>query len=466
MSDDKKAADRRAWERLDRFRRAIGLGPSRPAAEPDAAAPRSPAIPEIEQAIDSVPWALLAHAYHGAADAPEKLRAFVTAPSPEAAPTRWFWSSILHQGSLYSASAPAIWILSDLVKARPDHPCAPIILRAIQSVAAAYLEDQRWRREQGALDDEEPADGDSADDEPALTPLSVSAPGAPAWEAFVDAPIPSDADAPAPDAYFTAAQLRPALVLRVLENALPAARQSLRSPDPALVFAAVGAMVSLVEIFPDAPEAAADLRRVALSEASEPGARLSAVIALDALGEAVAPWLGHPDAPLRLGAAMAAGARALAESRDALSEALIAKAFLENAFPNGAAHLDMRLRFHVLRALLERLPPATERQDPLSEQALLFVLTRNANAYTADYELGPILAWAFAERFLPYAQRSKGAPAPLAPLSPAQRAILGAACASDGLWADRIGNRDNAFRAVGLPVERDALRTLVAPGGA
>ena len=57
------------------------------------------------------------HAYAAARDAPVHLRCFVAAVRPtddlESA-VDWLWGSILHQGSLYSASPPVIWVLVDL----------------------------------------------------------------------------------------------------------------------------------------------------------------------------------------------------------------------------------------------------------------------------------------------------------------------------------------------------------------
>lgn len=469
-SDEDEKAER-AWASLERFREAIGLGPSRRRRPPPPdAAPRLPPIPEIEREIDGVPWDLLAHAYHGAGDAPQNLRAIMTAPSPDAAPSDWLWGSILHQGNLYSATAPVVWILSDLLKARPDHPCAPLILGAIQTVAEGYA----WRlpppeKEAAARDPSEDASEDAFAEEGApQRPLRASAPGAPVWETFVDQPLATRMEDAIPDAYFRAITVRAPTLRKVLENALPAVRQSLGSADPSCVYAAAGALTLMVDALPDAPGAAEDLRRVALSESVDPGARLAAIIGLDKLGEEVSPWLDHPDRRLRVAAAMGAGAKPASRSREELAGALIDFRYLEHAFPNGAAHLDLRLRFHVLEALLSRLPASAALAEPLTEQALTMVLARDANAHTADFELGPVLAWAFAERLLPPQERYKTppAPAPIGPLNPVQRMILGAACANDALWEERIGNRDNAFRAVDLPVEREALRALAAAGHA
>ena len=98
-----------------------------------------PAI-HLHKAIDSVPWAQLAHAYHRATDAPGHLRAFLAATDTTeegSGRTEWLWVSVLHQGSVYSATVPVMWILAHLLMQRPDHPDAEDILGGLQTVAEA-----------------------------------------------------------------------------------------------------------------------------------------------------------------------------------------------------------------------------------------------------------------------------------------------------------------------------------------
>lgn len=91
-------------------------------------------------ALDSIDWASLEHAYGAADDTPARLRALVGDDDAKRADARyWLSASIHHQGSLYSASAPAVpflvaaacdpevkeraWIvrfLADLAVGRPD----------------------------------------------------------------------------------------------------------------------------------------------------------------------------------------------------------------------------------------------------------------------------------------------------------------------------------------------------------
>src|SRR5262245_46849398 len=96
----------------------------------------------LMRAIDGVPWDHLAHAYSAARDAPMHLRRFVFAERPSddlEAAVEWLWNSILHQGNLYSASPPVIWVLVDLLAARPDHPAAEAILGGLATLAEGCL---------------------------------------------------------------------------------------------------------------------------------------------------------------------------------------------------------------------------------------------------------------------------------------------------------------------------------------
>ncbi len=100
-------------------------------------------IEEVRRSIATVPWERLAHAYHGAWDAPEHLAIFVSSTASDEALNKsidWMWGSILHQGSIYSASTPVLWILIDLLAAWPEHPAAESILRGVQTVVDAIPE--------------------------------------------------------------------------------------------------------------------------------------------------------------------------------------------------------------------------------------------------------------------------------------------------------------------------------------
>ena len=60
--------------------------------------------------LDSPRWSSLQHAYGSAADTPQLLRQLKDMPSSEADAEPWFsiWSSLAHQGDIYSASFAAV----------------------------------------------------------------------------------------------------------------------------------------------------------------------------------------------------------------------------------------------------------------------------------------------------------------------------------------------------------------------
>lgn len=60
--------------------------------------------------LDSAEWSKLSHAYGAASDIPELLRQLESLPSSEGRDQPWFslWSSLAHQGDVYSASFAAV----------------------------------------------------------------------------------------------------------------------------------------------------------------------------------------------------------------------------------------------------------------------------------------------------------------------------------------------------------------------
>ncbi len=60
--------------------------------------------------LDSPKWSQLSHAYGSASDIPDLLRQLETMPSSEGEKEPWFsiWSSLAHQGDVYSASFAAV----------------------------------------------------------------------------------------------------------------------------------------------------------------------------------------------------------------------------------------------------------------------------------------------------------------------------------------------------------------------
>lgn len=60
--------------------------------------------------LDSPKWSELDHAYGKASDIPDLLRQLETIPNPDDNSEPWLslWSSLAHQGDIYSASFAAV----------------------------------------------------------------------------------------------------------------------------------------------------------------------------------------------------------------------------------------------------------------------------------------------------------------------------------------------------------------------
>jgi hypothetical protein len=98
--------------------------------------------------LDMVPWSTMRHAYGSAADVPGMIRALAGATdiTEIADAEHRLWCSLLHQGQVYSATAPALPFLLGLNRDRPD----------IRSELADWFGDLRW-----VLEDDSP-DGPAA----------------------------------------------------------------------------------------------------------------------------------------------------------------------------------------------------------------------------------------------------------------------------------------------------------------
>jgi hypothetical protein len=71
--------------------------------------------------LDSPKWSELKHAYGNASDIPDLLRQLKTLPSAEGENEPWFsiWSSLAHQGDVYSASFAAVPYVINALKQAP-----------------------------------------------------------------------------------------------------------------------------------------------------------------------------------------------------------------------------------------------------------------------------------------------------------------------------------------------------------
>lgn len=87
------------------------------------------------ETLDATPWAKLTHAYGKAADLPDHLRALLSPDGKKRAKALFqIGASICHQGSMYSATAPATKVLATLVGA-PEVPDRAPILKLLGDIA-------------------------------------------------------------------------------------------------------------------------------------------------------------------------------------------------------------------------------------------------------------------------------------------------------------------------------------------
>lgn len=73
--------------------------------------------------LDSKKWSELKHAYGNASDIPNLLRQLETLPSSEGDKEPWFsiWSSLAHQGDVYSASFAAVPHVIRVLRQAPEN---------------------------------------------------------------------------------------------------------------------------------------------------------------------------------------------------------------------------------------------------------------------------------------------------------------------------------------------------------
>ena len=120
--------------------------------------------------LDSPQWKQLQHAYGSAADTPELLRQLETFPSSQGESEPWFsiWSSLAHQGDVYSASFAAVphvirVLTIDPTKASEDYFHFP-----------AWVEICRYRKGMTVPDDLLPAYLEGLNKLPQLAAVSAS----------------------------------------------------------------------------------------------------------------------------------------------------------------------------------------------------------------------------------------------------------------------------------------------------
>jgi hypothetical protein len=76
----------------------------------------------LKNALDSIAWSRVGHAYGDASDVPTLLYAVTVGDAPARKAAWWeLWGNIHHQGTVYSATAPAVPFIAAIAN-DPDHP--------------------------------------------------------------------------------------------------------------------------------------------------------------------------------------------------------------------------------------------------------------------------------------------------------------------------------------------------------
>ncbi|SNS19165.1 hypothetical protein SAMN05216252_10415 [Actinacidiphila glaucinigra] len=372
------------------------------------------ALPEPAALLASTDWAALTHAYGPADGTPDDLLGLLhDDPEVQAESLGRLEMSVLHQGSLYSATAPAALfvagILNDARTLAVHERFSPWDDR-VRPLRAALLEWLGELAESAAYED----DGEDQEDdgeEWAEEIAAIEACRAVRPQLFdAVAPWLDDADG------------------IVREAALGAVTHLLRAP----------------ELADRIPAAAERLERIARGDGDR-RERAGALLSLGSWGRDTGGLLTDADPAVRACAALGTTAPgAVRALLDALADPAAADAWFDEPLP----HFDGWFRFTLLRGLLDR----ARHFDEVLPAAL--ALVPMCGQYTVDSDWGPLLASAFPE---PYA--------PGRPLTAAQQAYLRALADRDACWGD-IANRVSWLRSAGLPTQRDPLRALLAAGAA
>lgn len=354
--------------------------------------------------LDGTDWTALKHAYGSAEDTPQALLALLSEDADLCADVLGYLdSAVLHQGSLYPATAPAAVFVAGIL----DDP------RTMINCQSSLPWDKRVRPLRAAL----------------VEWLGLVARSASRWD----------------EKPRRASEAEAAAACQALRRDLyDAVSPFVDDPDPSVRAATRSAIGHLLP----APELAASrgdivellLRSVRDADATE---RATIAVILGSCGESPRPLLLDHDPSVRAAAALAPS---LDTDPDALAEirlALADPARADDWFPTGVPHLGGRFRFALVQALLRR----TREFDEIQAEAVAVADMTTESTVSLDW--GPLLARAFA---LPYTADE--------PLTAAQRAFLTALADNDQCWAP-ISSTSEWFVRAGLPGTRESLRALI-----
>lgn len=363
-------------------------------------------LPDPAALIEETDWDSLEHAYGPAEDTALRLVELLDEDlEVQANALGQLDMSVLHQGSLYSATPPVALFIAAII----GHP------RTLAEHESAFPWDNRRRPFRAAL----------------LEWLGLMAESA----AYED---PDDGvEGDEPDVTESCRAIRPAIYSAVAPY--------LDDPASAVREAAIGAAVWLLktpELVNHRPPAARLLKE-SLASSDDRRERAAAVLTLGAWEQDTANLLADPDPAIRACAALAPGSTQNAEATRVLLDALGDPATADSWFPEPLPQFEGWFRFTLLEALIERVSTFEE----LLPAAL--AIARITSAYTVDREWGPLLVKAFPDSYIRGTE-----------LTDAQRSFLQAISENDDCWG-KIANPRVWLRKIGLPEERAEIQALL-----
>lgn len=396
-------------------------------------------------AVSDVDWGRLFHAYGVADDTPDHLRNLTSGDAAlREDAVDHLDGAVLHQGTIYSVTPSAVRVVAGLLgepvpresleagaptlrgalatmfKPSEDQPQA---LVALLSFMGGVGESLAW----AGVPETAPQPGEDALDE-LFRDLREGDEG---WSSELIGVLMAQAVLALRD---MAPEVLVALLPFVADENADVRREALNA------VARWGAVRSDGE----AARAAVEAIEAGLERSGERDERAGLVLSLGRLGADVTRHLDDADEAVRACVALFIDhPRANSILIDALTDPDRVNAW----FADRPAFFPMHVRFSLLDALMARRV-AIEAMLPAA-----LALIAGAGAMTADREWGPILRVAF-----PDAVFTPGVRPPLPErLTDAQRAVLQALVANEGLWDPRNGNAGLARMMVGLPDDREAV---------
>ncbi|MEU3018197.1 hypothetical protein ABZ635_12470 [Nocardiopsis sp. NPDC007018] len=398
--------------------------------------------------LHSTDWSRTFHAYGPASEAPEFLAGLLSEREEERERALGYLNSaILHQGTIYPATPPvALFVAGLLTDPRaqapvcdpfggaPDLPAAPLRLRLLDFLAdvaraAAELTADRSMTRLELLADP----GDRRDGVDALLSRMADSDAEGAEDIWED---------PLLDTVFRRALYDLHLAAPAL---LEAVRPLLTHPDGRVRQHAVAASGALCRL---GGEPEVDLSGAAdLAENRDEGAAI--VLALVEGGGDTSEFLSHPDPAIRACAALSGDLAGDPVATGALRDALADPCAADAWFRDRPGFFPGHVRFSLVAALVERSQPG----DAADLLPVFRALAATASPFTAEADLRGLLGLALG--VVP------GRPAPrvVAPTE-VQRAYLSAVVDGDRLWGSRVANLSFVLSSLGLPQEREELRSL------